>query len=212
MNKIYATLALSAFLTACGGGGSGDRFSSNTIFDIQGDWITNCITRSDGTSAISSYTFDTANSGNDFFVTGFSNYETSNCTGDGDITVLGGDVIYRGEQANSVCIAEKIDLFVLSGGDGIDDFEGSDLVSFLDDEGLPDRDFDIACAPNNVLFLGDNTANLDGSSSDRRPTEVDTSLAFFPTDLSSRPTKGQKNDLKSAMQRNVSLLKRATAE
>jgi len=41
-------------------------------------------------------------------------------------------------------VAQKIDLFVLSGGDGDNDYEGADLDSFLDDEGLADRDFDIA--------------------------------------------------------------------
>jgi len=43
MNKIYATLALSALLTACGS--SDDNYYSNSIAEIQGDWITGCITR-----------------------------------------------------------------------------------------------------------------------------------------------------------------------
>ena len=207
MKKLYSILLASVFLTACGGGGD-DRFYGNTISDIQGDWITNCITRGDGSSAIASYTFDTANSGNDFFVTGFSTYDTSNCTGASEITVLAGDVIYRGEFSTSVCITEKIDMFVLSGSDGVDDYTGSDLDSFLDDEGLDDRDFDIACVPNDRMFLGDNTSNLDGTSSDRRPVEVDTSLPFFPTDFGAKPEKGAKYDMQTAMKRTLSLHKK----
>jgi len=41
---------------------------------------------------------------------------------------------------------------------------------------------------------------------------MNTSLAFFPTDLVARPTNNQTVDLKSAMQRNISLLKRAASE
>ena len=207
MNKLYSILLASVFLTACGGGGD-DRFSGSTISDIQGDWITNCITRSDGSSALASYTFDTANSGNDFFVSGFSTYDTSNCTGDSEVTVLGGDVIYRGEFSTSVCLAEKIDLFVLTGSDGVDDFEGSDLQSFLDDEGLDDRDFDIACVPNDRLFLGDNNSTLDGSSADRRPTEVDTSLPFFPTNFGAKAAKDAAPTIKTALQKTLSLHKK----
>lgn len=211
MNKILPAILTSIFLTACGGGGD-DTFSSSTISDIQGDWITDCITRDDGTSGIASYTFDTANSGNDFFVTSFSNFDTSNCSGDSVITVLGGDVIYRGEFATSVCLAEKIDLFVLSGGDDVNTYEGSELDSFLEDEDLADRDFDIACVTNERLFLGDNTDNLDGSSADRRPENMNMSIPFSRTNFAaSRAVNGnQSNNVEAAMKRNVALLKAAS--
>lgn len=212
MNKIYSIILISVFLTACGGGGD-DDFVENTITDIQGDWITDCRTSSNGSSSIISYTFDTSNQGNDFFVSGFSSYDTNNCSGSSDITLLAGDIFYSGEEATSVCIAEKIDLFVTSADDGIDEFEGSDLDEFLADEGLSGSDFDIACVPNDVLFLGLNDATLDGSSNSRRPTQMNTSLVFNATNFgASRAATDQVSSLEIAKARVRNMLKKAASE
>jgi len=215
MKKIYLSILFPILLTACGD--SRDYFyTSGTIGDIQGDWITNCQTQSDGSSNITSYTFDTSRAGNDFFISGFSTYNTSNCSGPSDITILAGDVFYEGEQATALCLAEKVDLFVTSADDGFINYEGSQLDDFLDDSGLSNSSFDIACAPtNNRLFLGLNNATLDGTSDATRPTEMDTSVVYYRTNLSSRAAKAvseQGSTIETAKARMKSTLRNATVE
>jgi len=192
MKKIYLSILFSVFLSACGSSDDDFYYSDGPIADVQGDWITNCRTQSDGSSSLISYTFDTSRSGNDFFVNGFSTYETSNCSGPGEVTILAGDVFYDGEEGTTLCIAEKIDLFVTSADDNDDvSYEGAALATFLADNDLSDSFFDLACAPNNRLFLGLNDDTLDGSTRAKRPDEMDTSVIYYPARLgSSRAAKG----------------------
>lgn len=217
MKKIYLSFFLSVFLSACGSSDNDFVYSDGPVADIQGDWITNCRTQSDGSSSLLSYTFDTSRAGNDFFVSGFSTYATSDCSGSGDITILAGDVFYDGEQGTTLCIAEQIDLFVTSADDEDGNtYEGADLTSFLDDNEISDRSFDLACAPNNRLFLGLNDGSLDGSSSANRPDEMDTSIIYYPARLgSSRAAKSEGDHasyIETAKSRMKTLLNQATAE
>lgn len=195
MRKVYLSLITTFFLTACGGGGSSSDSSTPIIAtpstpttassqEIQGDWITRCVTSSDGTSGFATTTFNNVE-GVDAFFYGQSSFATSNCSGQSEIIVFGGPVSYRGEFTTSICVAEKVDEEITVISNGETTIEGADVTQFLANNQIQDTIYDIACRLNNQLLLGVPTAALDATTDVRRPIELNTSIPF---DVWDRPS------------------------
>ena len=159
-------------LVACGGGGSNDNFSENVRSDISGDWLTDCIQFTDGTSEVRSASFLKNDNGDDVFFAGLTEYSTNDCSSNSDTLVIGGPVSYRGGYTTSACNAEKFDAVGAFASDGVTSVTGDDFQQFLDDTGIPERSFDLACKRGQQLLLGDDTGSLDGTTSGQRPTSM----------------------------------------
>lgn len=200
MIKISLAISAALLLTACGGGSSSDSGSSSdnnggsARAAIQGNWISDCLARSDGNgSGILTQRFDTNSSGVDIFIQGIENFDTSNCTGSSSDLFLVGRVAYDGEFATSVCITEKVDMDITAVVDNNGTLDGESAQNFLDDSGIDNPLFDIACTIDNQLFLGLTTSSLDGSSNSNRPREIDTGIPFDFSDIGLRPTQADQN-------------------
>ena len=165
-------------LVACGGGDSNDNFSGSTRSDISGDWLTDCIQFTDGTSEFRSASFLKNDNGDDVFFSGITEFSSDDCSSDSDTLVIGGPVSYRGGYSTSTCNAEKFDVVGVFASDGVTSVVGDAFQEFLDDSGIPERSFDIACKRGQQLLLGDDTGSLDGTTSGQRPTSMRVGIPY----------------------------------
>jgi len=176
INQFVVFAAVVLGLSACGGGSS--KSSTSAKQQILGEWITDCIPFTDGTSEVRSMSLVKLDDGSDGFFNGNSSYTTNDCSGNADVIVFGGPVLYRGEYATSICKAEKIDTTLAVITDGDTTLVGSDLQQFLADRNLSDKDYDLACKYREQLLLGDDTGANEGSTSANRPVSMRVEIPF----------------------------------
>ena len=113
MNIKYslAVTVMASFIFGCGGGKSDDNGNGGGSIpqDIAGDWVTSCLSFTNGSSAIF-YASHEIIDGTAFYGEGVEAFDTSDCSGTASAEwKLGGKVTYGGTVSTSTCKAEKFD-------------------------------------------------------------------------------------------------------
>ncbi len=180
-NRLSLTIACittTLALTACGGGG-GNGFSPGASKEqIAGDWITGCITYTNGTSEFQTASFTKLDDGSDAVFIGNGSYTNDNCSGESEVLVLGGPVRYTGTVSTPSCTALKFDATIKFITDGNTSLAGDQAQQFLASNNLPGQIFDLACKVNNYVLMGDDSGNNDGYSDSTRPTRMEERIHF----------------------------------
>ncbi len=170
--KKYSSLSIVAvILSACGGNSEISETSISHVID--GKWTLGCVYDASSNIAVSTIVTISGNS----YTNDASLYSTSDCSGlASNKTKLLGSINYAGQLATSVCTAEKTDITYTSMSiDGVQ-LTNQQFNTVLINSNIPNPNYNIACVHSNKFWFGENINGKDGSTSDRRPTTIDSSI------------------------------------
>jgi len=196
---IGAPILLTSMLVACGGGGNdsnsnisppvGDSLSSK----YDGIWSSGCLANTDGTTYRIARIFDRDNK---LFSSAKAEFSDSGCGGETfvtDVITFVGFATTNGTEITSVCTADKVTFEIEEVSTAIDGstfLSDSARTNFLSANGISNPRYDLLCLDSqNNLFDGLITSQNNGSSTAKRPDEMDLNISYnFVSEYQAKPT------------------------
>jgi hypothetical protein len=170
--KKYSSLIVTALmLSACGGGSDNSEATASHILD--GKWTLGCVYDASSNIAISTIVTISGSS----YTNDASYYNTSDCSGLASTkSKILGNIDYQGQTTTSVCVAENTNIVYQSMSINGTQLTSEELQTILLNSSIPNPNHNIACVDSNKLWFGEYINGKDGSTSDRRPTTIDSSI------------------------------------
>jgi len=194
--KLIASILIILGLASCGGASSTDTTlaktasatdeslsSSFTYQQIEGNWVSECITAEANSSEIVMLSFLSNDKNQHFYKEASAVFDSPNCSGASSVVAFAGSVKYSGEYVTSICTAEKTDVEISTIIVGDKKFSGEIAQSLLNEVNISNPAFDIACQYRDQLFIGQANQEFDRSSTEKRPTTLNVMVAFNPQAL-----------------------------